>query len=227
MAGSTEPAPPFDRAWLGRATEDGSIPGVRLLHYASVSWLRSLDALPLLARGAAFFAFALLLALLEVQIEGSHGWAAKLPTWRWDSPFVRRLLGRPITGYHVFLILLILLAFHLPLLYAGWTWPRHAELLAFFFFLTVFWDLLWFLLNPHFGWARFRPAEIWWFPNWWGRFPAPYYQGLVVSFGIWISADFCGRRAAQWGLLLAEFVALTLAATLLCRRRCGTGADRV
>ena len=42
---------------------------------------------------------ALLLANLELQIEGEHGWAAKLPAWRVNFLCMR---GKtPLTGYHV------------------------------------------------------------------------------------------------------------------------------
>ena len=39
-----------------------------------------------LVMGAYFFFIAFILAHLEIQIEGPHGWAEKLPTWRWDTP---------------------------------------------------------------------------------------------------------------------------------------------
>jgi len=29
-----------------------------------------------------FYIIAIFLAILEIQIEGKHGWAEKLPTWR-------------------------------------------------------------------------------------------------------------------------------------------------
>ena len=42
------------------------------------------------AMGLYFFAIAFVLAQLEIQIEGPHGWAEKLPTWRWQTPAVLR-----------------------------------------------------------------------------------------------------------------------------------------
>jgi hypothetical protein len=38
-----------------------------------------------LLMGAYFFFIGLILAHLAIQIEGPHGWAEKLPTWRWDG----------------------------------------------------------------------------------------------------------------------------------------------
>ena len=129
-----------------------------------------------LALGAYFFFIALILAHLEIQIEGPHGWAEKLPTWRWDGPVVRRLFGKPVTGYHVCLVTCILLFLHVPQFYAG-SWEREADLLAMFFFLTVTWDFLWFACNRHFGVARFRRGQVWWFPAWTLGVPREYFRG--------------------------------------------------
>lgn len=85
--------------------------------------------------GAYFFFIAFILAHLEIQIEGPHGWAEKLPTWRWDSPAVRRWFGKPVTGYHLCLVTCILLFLHVPQFYDG-SWEREADLLAMFFILT-------------------------------------------------------------------------------------------
>ena len=78
------------------------------------------------AIGLYFFAIAFVLAQLEIQIEGAHGWAEKLPTWRWQTPAVLRWAGKPITGYHVFLLLFILLFMHLPMMYVGFWFQREA-----------------------------------------------------------------------------------------------------
>jgi hypothetical protein len=105
------------------------------------------------AMGLYFFAIAFVLAQLEIQIEVPHGWAAQLPTWRWDGPRVIRWAGKPITGYHVFLMTFILLFVHLPMVYLGFSLEREAELLSLFFMLAVFWDFLWFVCKP-FGLAH-------------------------------------------------------------------------
>jgi len=70
------------------------------------------------------------------------------------------------------------------------------------------------LLNPRYGWARFRKGEIWWHSRTWiGRFPIDYWAALVTSFALAASArlatgDFgvLGRHVA----LVIGFGALTL-----------------
>ena len=143
---------------------------------------------------------ALLLALLEIEIEGSHGWAEKLPTWRWGPPWYLRLSnGKPMTGYHAYLLSLILLFLHGPLMEA-FSWEREARTLSVFFQLAVVWDFLWFVLNPAYGTPRFKPGQVWWFRRWLGPAPADYYGGLALSAVLAaVSGDF-PRRAVEIAL---------------------------
>jgi hypothetical protein len=45
---------------------------------------------------------AFFFANVEIQIEGAHGWAASLPTWRIEKHQLLDIFcgGRPMTGYH-------------------------------------------------------------------------------------------------------------------------------
>jgi hypothetical protein len=173
-----------------------------------------------LAFGAYFFLIALVLAHLEIQIEGPHGWAEKLPTWRFDGPRIRRWLGKPVTGYHLCLVTFILLLLHVPQFYGG-SWEREAELLAMFFLLVVTWDFLWFACNRHFGLARFRKGQVWWFPAWALGVPQPYLVGIALSLAaalapaLWTGA--WADRAQRWCLVFGELLALTVAVVALTR----------
>jgi hypothetical protein len=181
-----------------------------------------------LALGAYFFLIALVLAHLEIQIEGPHGWAEKLPTWRWDSPGVRRWLGKPVTGYHLCLVTFILLLLHVPQFYGG-SWEREAELLAMFFLLIVIWDFLWFACNRHFGIARFRAGQVWWCPAWTLGVPRPYLVWLALSLAAALAPALgtgaWAHRAQRWSLVAGEMLALTavaVAVTSFPRRRGST-----
>ena len=58
--------------------------------------------------------------------------------------------------------------------------PAEAATLSAYMAWVVTWDFLWFLLNPRFGWARFRKGEVWWHGRTWiGRFPVDYWSALV------------------------------------------------
>jgi len=143
------------------------------------------------------FGYALLFALAEIEIEGEHGWAERLPTWfRVTTPGARLfgliLRGKPLTGYHAVMFVLPLWSFHIGFFAGGtaWSWPAEATTLSAYLVWVVTWDLLWFLLNPRYGWARFRKGEIWWHDRTWiGRFPIDYWGGLVASLAIAASAS--------------------------------------
>ncbi len=126
-----------------------------------------------LVAAAAFF------ALVEIQVEGSAGWAAALPTWRLENRWTRLLLGsRALTGYHLYVHLFVLVAVHLPygLGLAAPSWAAEARIVA---FLVLFWvleDFLWFVLNPAYGLRRFTPEHAAWHaPSWWWIMPREYW----------------------------------------------------
>lgn len=167
--------------------------------------------------GLYLFALAAVLAQLEIQIEGPHGWAEKLPTWRWDSAAVLKWAGKPITGYHVYLLAFILLFMHFPMVTQGWSAEKEAETMSLFFLLAVFWDFLWFVCNPHFGLARFNAEKVWWFKKWLLGVPATYFQGLALSLAAYaapllLPGNSLGwsERAIRWGSVFAVLLIGTL-----------------
>ncbi len=134
------------------------------------------------------FILALVLAALEVQIEGADGWAAKLPCWRprgrWYVKLYSKILsGKEVTGYHVFVFLFAFLMLHLPYVW-GVPWNTGAEFqtLSAFFLFVVVWDFLWFVINPHYGIRKFHPGCATWHKIWLGPAPVDYYGALALSF---------------------------------------------
>ncbi|MDT8436249.1 MAG: hypothetical protein RRA92_05780 [Gemmatimonadota bacterium] len=145
---------------------------------------------------AALLLAAWLFARLEIEIEGSEGWAASLPTWRKEVPWLAWLFGsRPLTGYHLYAFLFIAVAVHVPFAVIPAAWSAAAELQV-LGFLVLFWvleDFLWFVLNPAFGLRAFRPSRAWWHADGWlGPLPRPYW--IFVPIGI---------ALVTWGRLLA------------------------
>lgn len=164
------------------------------------------------------FAICWALAKLEIHIEGGAGWAENLPTWRWGPEWFLNLSnGKPVTGYHVYMNLLLLLFLHYPLV-GAWTPAGEARALSVYFQFAFVWDFLWFMLNPAFGWRRFRRGEVWWFRRWLGRFPADYYTGAALSLVF-------GALAGPWqvrGFELILQIPLVFFATLAGTRRTGS-----
>src|SRR3989344_9178990 len=124
-------------------------------------------------------------AKVEIAIEGGHGWAENLPTWRLSSHNWASLLffaGKPATGYHVWMELFVLSILHIVYAYVPYSLGIELEILAWFCFFSVLEDFLWFALNPAFGITKFRKENIWWHrKNWWWIAPRDYYILLVIG----------------------------------------------
>src|SRR5688572_248104 len=140
-----------------------------------------------------WFFLCLVMAGMEIESEGPHGWARQMPTWYRRGGFWAKLYGalnggKPLTGYHLFVFFLPLAFVHIPF-FVGLGWSVAAELhcLAMYFVICVLWDFLWFVFNPHFGVKRFRKEHVWWHASsWWpfGLFPVDYASGLLVAAGL-------------------------------------------
>lgn len=141
--------------------------------------------------GVSIVLLAWCFARLEIEIEGPDGWAAKLPTWRIENhPLINLMMGgRPLTGYHLYALLFAFLVFHLPAgILGSWSWRLEARTMG---ALIAFWileDLLWFLLNPAWGWRRFTPAQVSWHPRWFVGIPLEYWTfGALSGILLWWS----------------------------------------
>jgi len=136
---------------------------------------------------------ATLFALLEIQIEGSAGWATGLPTWRWETRWTRWLLGnRAITGYHLYIHLFVTLLAHLPyaLGIADFSIPTELRILG---FLALFWvleDFLWFVLNPAYRLAGFRRERVpWHAESWWLFMPRDYWFFVPLGIVLYVAGS--------------------------------------
>ncbi len=173
-----------------------------------------------------WFFTAFLFAGIEIEIEGKHGWAEKLPTWYRTTGFCGRTFGlfnsgRPLTGYHSFMLLITLVLFHVQFVHGtAWTLAGEAKSLALYFAWVPQWDVLWFVLNPSYGWSKFRKDSVWWFGKgpWILGWPMDYYVAWGISIGLAYGASHL--NASNEVLMhhmqkLALFVALTGIAVLL------------
>lgn len=138
---------------------------------------------------AAVLACAYVFARVEVEIEGEAGWAANLPTWRIEQhPLLDIFLGgRVLTGYHAWMFSFIALVFHFPLFFMGqWSLRLEAGVLGSIMLFWIVEDYLWFVVNPAFGWRRFKPAHIPWHKRWAGGVPVDYWMfGVLGALLFW------------------------------------------
>ena len=121
-------------------------------------------------------------ALMEIQIEGTGGWAENLPTWKVKNPF-RKILGWPtlLDGYHFWMWVLMMLIFHSPFFF-GFAFNLTNELLVIemFLFFAVIEDFLWFVFNPGWGIKKFFTREIPWHPRKIMFLPQNYWLSFVI-----------------------------------------------
>jgi len=137
---------------------------------------------------------AIITALLEIQIEGPHGWAKNLPTWRADPKKLYTKIycfvfnKRELTGYHLAFWIQVLLFFHLPLFWGiTWNLSLETDIIASFLLFMMIEDFLWFVFNPAFGIKKFRAKYIPWHKNWLGPFPRGYYITTILVLILYIA----------------------------------------
>ena len=136
--------------------------------------------LELIVESVYMYLIVLVLALLEIQIEGQYPWAEKLPTWR------KKIKGfnKDISGYHFFLATFILLLFHLPFVF-GLELTIHNEfkILSIIVLISVTEDFLWNLINPSpkFGVINFRKNYRPFVGGFIFSVPIDYYLSISIS----------------------------------------------
>jgi hypothetical protein len=128
---------------------------------------------------------AVLMALLEVQIEGSKPWAEALPTWRVNVPvsFINDLGlgGKPLTGYHTYLWLLVFSLLHFTFVGRSWSIKKELRIVAFFLFFTTLEGVLWFVFNTNVGIKGFLPHGVNLTQEPWRVLPTIYWARLGIA----------------------------------------------
>lgn len=121
---------------------------------------------------------AVFFAMVEIQIEGSAGWAGNLPTWRIESgPLINIFWGgRPLTGYHVWVFSFMALVFHLgPVMFGKWSLKLEARILGSLMLFWIIEDFTWFAANPAFGARKLFHGEIPWHKHMLAGLPHDYW----------------------------------------------------
>jgi hypothetical protein len=130
---------------------------------------------------------AFIWAKLEVEIEGKDGWAKNLPTWRIEKHILLDIFlnGRPLTGFHFWAFTFVLFIFHFPLFWVPrWTWAAESFVIGSILLFWVLEDFFWFMVNPYYGWKRYRSQEIRWHEHWFLGLPADHWGLLLISIAL-------------------------------------------
>lgn len=120
-------------------------------------------------------------ARLELMIEGKLGWALRLPCWRIDNKLTRLLLGKEITGYHFWMIIMFLLLFHSPFLFIDFSLKKEFITLGLFCWYWIIEDYFWFLESKHYGFKNFKKGRIFWHKRWVWGIPMSYWYGIIIG----------------------------------------------
>ncbi len=181
----------------------------------------------ILIKSIYIFLMAIVLAILEVQIEGKHGWATNLPTWRpgddkWYAKFYKKIMGeKEMTGYHLAMFSFVFLIFHLPIFWVySWSLKEELDIISIFFIFIVIWDYLWFVVNPHFTIKNFKGDHIFWHRKWIGKWPSDYWFASLVSFLIAVIIDLFLNEGylVKWLLMFVIFLSLTFLTKILIKK---------
>ena len=123
-----------------------------------------------LLSSASLFGLAILTSLIEIEID-PYGWTTlQNTTWHRNNNFVSRLMGKPLTGYHLFFATqqVFMLFLGLVTLYPYLNTNMSGLFMLFcsyFPLWNVMEDFGWFVLNPYFGVKNFQKKKIWWHNN--------------------------------------------------------------
>lgn len=75
---------------------------------------------------------------------------------------------------------------HATFFFAGnFSIAAEMNLLAIYLTWTLFWDFLWFIMNPYYGWKAFSPKAVWWFgeePWLFNKLPVKYFVQIGIAF---------------------------------------------
>jgi len=137
------------------------------------------------------FILSILFAYLEIQIEGSEGWAKNLPTWK--QKFMAFGFEFEFTGYHLSMWIFLLMLLHFPFFFIPWSFKYEFFILSFYFVISILEDSFWFLLNKDFKgkddyWRNPKIAGI------------PYFYFICVFFGLFFAIL---SRSPNWIMIVA------------------------
>jgi hypothetical protein len=128
---------------------------------------------------------AFLLAMVEIQVMGIHGWAAGLPTtWRIEHHWALDWFaaGRPLTAYHAWLGGFLIAMIHLPMAVLGaWTVKLEARVLGCLLWLWLARDVWWFALNPAYGLSAVTPERATWIKIWFLYLPSDWWLLFILG----------------------------------------------
>jgi hypothetical protein len=125
---------------------------------------------------------ATLHAKIELSIEGKKGgWGLRFPCWRISNWFINLIIGKELTAYHFYLMLMFLLLFHSPFLFINWVIKKELIAMGLYFWYWILEDYLWFVENDYYGIKNFKKGRIFWHRRWFLKCPTSYWISGIIG----------------------------------------------
>jgi len=127
-------------------------------------------------------------SLQEIQIEGGKGgWAKRLPTFRINVFLTKLILGKELTGYHIFMLAMFIAMFHGVFIFKEFSLKTEALIFGLLSIYFVLEDFLWFIFNKHYRLKNFKRGKIKWHKRWFLGLPVSYWTFIIAgSILIWL-----------------------------------------
>lgn len=117
----------------------------------------------------------------EREIEGKAGWARHLPTFRINIFLTKLLIGKEITGYHIYMLLMFLTIFHGIFIAIPFSIKKELIILGLMSYYWILEDFLFFIVNPHYRFKNFKRGKISWHKRWFLGLPYTYWWGMIIG----------------------------------------------
>ena len=149
------------------------------------------------------FLSAFVYSLIEIEIEGKHGWCEKLPT-------AKKSIGE-FTLYHIYMIIFVVILISMIFIPRFYIACNNSEfspwsaVCCFFFYLLAWFlleDFLWFVFNPFYTLSKYNKENVLWHKHWIAGMPLHNLLGFLLLLAL--------AFAEGSGYLFAAFLILAV-----------------
>lgn len=152
-----------------------------------------------LQNGIFVFIVSIIYSLIEIEMEGKHGWCKNLPT--------AKKVVSSFTLYHLLMMSLILILFYQQF--------HKKDIWLITFYITAFFfieDFLWFILNPFFTYDKYKKENIPWHKQWIGGQPIENYICYFITLVTYFKTKFKSEQMTSiMNISILIFLTMSLA----------------
>jgi hypothetical protein len=122
-------------------------------------------------------------AKMERTIESDEGgWGKNLPCKKIEHPILILIIGKHIMQYHLWMLILFILIFHIPFIFIDWSIKKELIVLGLYCLYWVIEDFMWFVESKDYGIMKLFKKECEWHKRYTAGLPRSYFYGLIMGF---------------------------------------------